>query len=333
MLCRVADSLFWMGRYMERAENAARLVDVYLQIVMELDDQEAGTMRRHWEPILATTGDLELFLKRGDATDNANVSEFLTFDTRNPSSILSCILAARENARQIRDQISSEMWEVINRCYLELRGTDIQEVWNRDPVAFYQRIKEYAHLFRGLTAATYLHREGLHFIECGEFLERADKTGRILDIKHYLDASTGTSPESGRDLAQWVSLLHACSGLEAYHQTHVSGIDPARIIQFLVFSSDFPRSILFCIDRLDHHLHAISACPRTHYSNEAERLCGRLLASLKFASLSEVIAEGIHDFLRRIQKDLEKITLEINRQYMFFPIVDPASEQGQQGSS
>jgi uncharacterized alpha-E superfamily protein len=296
---------------------------------MELDDPEDAAMQRHWEPILATTDDLELFLKRGDPIDNANVSQFLTFDTRNPSSIFSCILAARENARQIRDQISGEMWEVVNRCYLELRGIDIEAVWNRDPVAFYQRIKEYSHLFRGLTAGTFPHREGLHFIECGQYLERADKTGRILDIKHYLDAGSPPHAETGRDIAQWVCLLHACSGLEAYHQNYVSDIVPEHVAEFLIFSTDFPRSILFSTDRLDEHLHAISGCPRTHYSNEAERLCGRLLSNLKYGNAAELLETGTHPFLRGVQKDLERITLEINRQYMFFPIVDPASGQEQ----
>lgn len=331
MLCRVADSLFWMGRYMERAENTARMVDVYLQIVMELESDDSSAMQRHWEPILASSGDLELFRKLYDNTDNYTVAEFLTFNRENPSSIISCIMAARENARQIRDQISSEMWEVINRCYLELRSSDIYEVWNREPYDFYTSIKEYSHLFHGLTAATYPHRDGLHFLECGKYVERADKTGRILDIKYHLLLPSIEHVGGGVDIAQWVALLRACSALEAYHQIYVSDIIPSHVAEFLILSPDFPRSIRFCVDMLDANIHAISRCPRTHYSNEAERICGRLLSNIKFTNPEELSERGMHEYLEEVREALEQVTLELNKAFMFFPIVDPAADLATEG--
>lgn len=318
---------------MERAENTARLVDVYMQIVLELESGDVDSMRQHWKPILASTGDWELFEKLYNSTDNYTVAEFMTFNPDNPSSIFSCILSARENARQIRDQISTEMWEVINRCYLELKSGDIHHIWNREPYEFYRRIKEYSHLFHGLTAATFPHREGLNFIECGKYIERADKTGRILDVKYHLLLPSLEYVGGGIDIAQWVALLRACSALEAYHQIYVSDIQPSNVAEFLVLSPEFPRSVLYCINMLDENIHAISKCPRTHYSIEAERLCGRLLSDLKFTRTDELMQIGLHEFLEDVQERLEKISLELNNAYMFFPIVDPSAELSESSES
>lgn len=322
MLCRVADSLFWMARYMERAENTARLVEVYLQ----LEGQDDETARLYWKPILESTGDLKLFESFYDTLDHHTVADFLTFNPKNPGSIFSCISASRENARQIRDQISSDMWEVINRCYLSLKSASVQEVWNLDPFEFYQSIKDASHLFHGLTSATFPHREGLNFIECGKFLERADKTGRILDIKYHLLLPSPQDVGGGVDIAQWVALLRACSALVPYHQIYVSDIIPANVGEFLILSPDFPRSIHFCVDKLDENLHAISGCPRHFYSNEAERICGSLLSSLKFTRSQDIVNRGMHEFLDFVKQQLEIISLELNKSYMFFPIVDLAAE-------
>lgn len=329
MLCRVADSLFWIGRFMERAENTARLVDVYMQIVLELAMDSEEATARHWEPILQSTGDRELFFELYPGIDRYNVAEFLTFNSQNPSSIFSCIRALRENARQIRDQISMDMWEVINRCYLELRSASVQDVWTRDPFGFYSRIKEYSQLFHGMTSATFLHREGLRFLECGKYLERADKTGRILDVKYHLLLPGQEQVGGGLDVAQWMALLRACSALEAYHQLYVSDIRPINVAEMLILSNDFPRSILFCVDHLDTAMHEISKCPRTHFSNEAERLSGRLLYDLKYTRAKDLVSEGMHECLQNIQTRLNKISLELNAAYMFFPIVDPAMESTQ----
>ncbi len=323
MLCRVADSLFWMGRYMERAENTARLVDVYLQIVLELQN---NNMEKHWEPILKTTGDYELFLKLYDEVDHYTVPEFLTFNLENPSSIYSCIVSIRENARQIRDQISTEMWEVINRLYLELKSVDIRKVWSQEPYLFYRTIKENSHLFHGLTSATFPQREGVSFIDAGKHLERAEKTARILDLKYHLSCILEQDTGGTIDIAQWSAILKACSALEAYHQNYTTGINAEDVSDFLILSEYFPRSIRFCIDKLDQNIHAISGCPRTHYSNEVERICGKYLSDLKFTNKQKITNYGMHEYLQHACKMVDTISLELNKAYMFFPIVDPVAE-------
>jgi uncharacterized alpha-E superfamily protein len=180
MLCRVADSLFWMSRYIERAENTVRLVDVNLQLLLETDGANEETIATFWRPIIESTGDMPLYRKRHDNFESQSVMEFLTFDRDNPSSLIACVGAARENARMIRDQISEDMWEVINRLYLMLKRTDPKKIWRSGPYDFYKEVREYSNLFQGYTASTYPRETGYEFIMVGKYLERADKTGRIL---------------------------------------------------------------------------------------------------------------------------------------------------------
>jgi uncharacterized alpha-E superfamily protein len=328
MLCRVADSLFWMSRYIERAENTARLIDVNLQLLLETQMPDDASIAHHWRPILESTGDLVLFDELYALADSRSVTEFATFNPDNPSSVFSCIVAARENARQVRDQISPEMWEVLNRLYLDLKHTDAEQVWKGGPYGFYQKIKEYSHLFQGVTEATFPHRVGYEFIKAGKFLERADKTSRILDIKNLLDAQEGhDAPKGGMvDIAEWIAILRACSGLEAYHQVFVANVKGANVVEFLLQSREFPRSVLFSLRQLQLALHAISSCPLTHYTNEAERLCGRLIAQLNYASIGEVVAGGLHPFLGAMQEQINAIAVELSQRYMFFPIVDPVAD-------
>lgn len=333
MLCRVADSLFWMSRYIERAENTARLVDVNLQLLLESEQLDDDRIKAHWTPIMEATGDLALFWKHYDQAESRQVTEFLTFSRDNPSSVISCVIAARENARMIRDQISPEMWEIINRLYLYIKDTNAKSIWKGGPYSFYQDIKEFSHLFQGITDATFPHRVGYEFIKCGRFLERADKTSRILDIKHHLFSSEQDPNSNPLDLAQWIAILNACSALEAYHKVYVSDVIPQNVAQFLLQSRDFPRSVLFSVNSLQRAMHAISGCALTHYSNEAERLTGRLISDLNYTNIQDIITGGLHDFLLNAQEQLDKIALQLSNQYMFFPIVDPVAEEFNSGPS
>lgn len=333
MLCRVADSLFWMSRYLERAENTARIVDVNLQMLLELEGLEPEQQKTHWEPILASLGELAVFHSLYDEANGHTVPEFLTFNRKNSSSLISCVFAARENARMIRDQISSDMWESINRLYLSLKSTDIEAVWNHGPSEFYYQIKETIHSFQGLTDATYPQTEGYHFINAGKFLERADKTGRILDIKYHLLLPDVEQVGGGVDTAQWVSLLKGASALEAYHRIYVTNILPASVAEFLILSPSFPRSIRFCLEHLAQALHSISGCPRTHYDNEAERILGKLLSELQYTSAEEIISNGLHQFLGRSEETINNIGIELANRYMFFPIEDPALDAETQSNA
>ena len=186
MLSRVANSLYWMSRYIERAENMARLLDVNLQLMLDFADLNDQQLKEHWLPILCSAGDEETFFKLYDRADSESVTEFLTFREENPNSIISCLFTARVNARQVRDQISLEMFEALNECYLFLKSKNSREIWQSGAHDFYEQIKKYSHLFQGLTASTFTRGEGYEFINLGKFLERADKTTRILDIKYHI---------------------------------------------------------------------------------------------------------------------------------------------------
>lgn len=328
MLTRVADSLFWMSRYIERAENTIRLVDVNLQLLMEAEALDEAGIEAYWSPILATTGDLKLFHRLYNGFSSQHVTRFLTFEKENPSSVMNCVRAARENARIVRDQISHEMWEIMNRLYLFLRSCDYDSLWKNGPLDFCSEIKEYALLFEGITESTFLHRVGYEFIKAGKYLERTDKTGRLLDIKHYMRLPEGSEEGGVVDIAQWTALLRAAGARDAYHQVYVSDVVPKNVVEFLLFNREFPRSMLFGLARLQAAIHAVSGCPTSHFSNEAERKCGRLIMDFSYLTVDELgLRGGLHRFLTEVQRQLDEIALELNRIYMFYPIVDPTAER------
>lgn len=330
MLCRVADSLFWMSRYIERAENTARVVDVNIQLLLETANNDNELAAVHWGAILDGFGDSALFESLYDEVSSYNVADFLTFNRDNGSSVLSCIYAARENARMIRDQISSEMWEIINRLYLFLKGEDPARVLTSGSSAFFEQIKEFAHLFRGITDATFPRQLGYEFIRAGCYLERADKTISILNSKHYLSDSDDVDTEkTTHEVVQWVSVLRACTGVEAYHRVYVSDVSKRNVVEFLTQSREFPHSILFSLSQLQLAIHAISGCTLSQFSNEAERVTGRIISKVLYTSVKEIIADGLHDYLLNLKSDIEKIAIELSNKYMFFPIVDSAEDATQ----
>ena len=209
MLSRVAHSLYWMSRYIERAENIARLLEVNLQFILDFQGYDDAHLKEHWGSILASSGDDELFEKHYETADSRSVTEFFAFDLRNPNSILACVFAARENARMIRDQISIEMWETINELYLFLKARSTTDVWVAGPYEFFQDIKRNSHLFQGLTDSTYSRSEGWEFIQFGKFVERANKTARILDVKYHILLPNATDVGGALDTAQWQAVLRS----------------------------------------------------------------------------------------------------------------------------
>ena len=218
MLSRVANSLYWISRYIERAENMARLLDVNLQLMLDFADLNDQQLKEHWLPILCSAGDEDTFFKFYDRADSESVTEFLTFREENPNSIISCLFTARENARQVRDQISLEMFEAINECYLFLKSKNSRVIWQSGAHDFYEQIKKYSHLFQGLTASTFTRGDGYEFINLGKFLERADKTTRILDIKYHILLPSVADVGGAVDAAQWQAILRSASALEAYRR-------------------------------------------------------------------------------------------------------------------
>lgn len=326
LLCRVADSLFWMSRYIERAENTARIVDVNVQLMLETDSASHHDGTSQWEGILRSLGDWTLFQTLYPDTSARNAMEFMTFSRDNTSSILSCVYAARENARMIRDQIAEEMWEIINRCYLYLKEQECQKVWDSGPSQFLEQIKEYTILFQGVTDAIFPHTVGFEFIKVGCFLERAEKTARILDSKHYMQLQSPRDNGGVIDLAGWIAVLRSCSAREAYQRTYVQDVVSRNVAELLILSREFPRSILYSIQRLQTAMHAISGCPITLFSCEAERLVGRLISELTYTRTDDIIKRGLHPTLTQLSETIYQIALELSNHYMFFPIVDPTAE-------
>ena len=315
MLSRVADSLYWLARYIERAENHSRILDVNLQVT--LDDDHIGDEgdRRDWEPILAALEDGKLFRRLYAVTSAETVCEFITFAQENPNSISSCVAAARENARTVREYISSEMWERINGLYLWLNSPEARGTFAGSAIDFYRQLVDYAHQFHGTTDATLTHGEGWSFLQVGKYLERADSASRILDLKYHILLPRGEQVGGNVDTVQWQAVLKSCSAFEAYRKLHTGQVTPWSVAEFILLHEHFPRSIRFCTDQLDAALHAISGSSRTHFANEAERLSGKLCSDLTFVMIDDIMCAGLHEYLERIQYRLIEIAAAMREDY------------------
>jgi len=299
MLSRVADSIYWMNRYIERAENVARFIQVNMQLMLDLPIDQAG----QWMPLVVTTGDERDFDERYGEPTQENVIQFLTFDTRNPNSILSCLTAARENARTVREVISSETWEQVNRFYLMVRDASLNWPPRESPDAFYTDVKMASHLYVGINDTTSNHGEGWHFARLGRLLERADKTARILDVKYYMVLPNVNYVGTPYDTILWAALLKSASAFEMYCKRH-HRIDSTRVAEFLMLDPFFPRSIRHCLGRAEDSLRQITGTPAGTYMNVAERRIGRLRSELDYAQIEEVIAAGLHEYLDGLESQL-----------------------------
>ena len=301
MLSRVADSIYWMNRYVERAENVARFVDVNLNLLL---DAPMG-MDQQWEPIVITTGDQAFFQQRyGEATAE-NILKFLTFDRDYPNSIISCLRSARENARSVREVISSEMWEQVNDFYLMVNeAADVGSL--SELHRFFPEVKMASHLFAGVMDATMTHNEGWHFGQLGRLLERADKTGRILDVKYYILLPAVTDVGSSLDDLQWIALLKSASAYEMYRKRQYR-ITPRSVTEFLILNREFPRSILFCLLEAERSLHKISGTTPGTWRTDSDRTLGRLRSELDYLTIDEIIQQGLHEFLDSLQIRLNDV--------------------------
>ena len=300
MLARVADSIYWMGRYVERAENVARFIEVNLNLML---DQPVGSAPQ-WQPLVATTGDAAEFAKRYDTATQRNVIQFLTFDQENDNSILSSLRAARENARSVREIISSEMWEQLNQFYLMVNSANTAS--RTDPQDLFAAVRMAGHLFAGVTDATMTHNESWNFCRLGRMLERADKTSRILDVKYFLLLPTAADVGTTSDDIQWAAVLRSASAFEMYRKIH-GRIAPDRIVEFLLLDNEFPRAIQYCLARARESVHAISGTPAGVFRYPVERLLGELCSELAYARVESIIAAGLHEHLDRLQTKMNQV--------------------------
>lgn len=301
MLSRVADSIYWMNRYVERAENVARFVDVNYHLLL---DAPPG-VQQQWEPLVVITGDQALFQKRYGTATAENVLKFLTFDREYPNSILSCLRTARENARSVREVISSEMWEQVNSFYLMVKEA-ADEGSLADLHTFFPEVKMASHLFAGIMDATMAHNEGWHFGYLGRLLERADKTARILDVKYFILLPSVSDVGSPLDDLQWMALLKSASAYEMYRKCQYR-ITPERVTEFLILDRQFPRSIHFCVAQAEQSLHQISGTAAGSWRLPSDRVLGRLRSELDYLTIDEIIQQGLHQFLDSLEVRLNEV--------------------------
>ncbi|NJN31684.1 MAG: alpha-E domain-containing protein [Synechococcales cyanobacterium RM1_1_8] len=313
MLSRVADSIYWLNRYVERAENVARFIDVNLNLLL---DTPVGTDQQ-WEPLIVTTGDRDQFIEHYGEPSAENVLRFLTFDRNSYNSILSCVRAARENARSVREIISSEVWEQVNSFYLMVEEAAKAEA-ELDLFNFYPQVKLASHLFSGVMDSTMSHNEGWHFGRMGRLLERADKTARILDVKYYILLPSVNYIGTPLDDLQWIALLKSASAYEMYRKSH-KRISPEGVTAFLLLDREFPRSIQYCLLQAETSLHQISNTSLGNCQLNSERTLGRLRASLEYSTLEDIMGQGLHEFLDDLQNKLNQIDSAVHQDFVALP--------------
>jgi uncharacterized alpha-E superfamily protein len=313
MLSRVADSIYWMNRQIERAENLARAAETTLDLALD------GTIShgRLWNALVCTFGDEADFWPRYGLANQDNVITFLAFDTLNHNSISSCLQAARENARTIRDLISSPMWEEINKAHLFVRSAASGGAHLHNPREFLDEVKRASQLITGVTDATMSHGEAWHFARMGRLIERADKTSRVLDVEHYfnpaaLDDAVAQVGDTA-DAVQWSAVLESASALEMYRKQY--GVVSRRdVAEFLVFDRQFPRAIHFCLTKAEESLLAVTGGAKGAYTNPAEQRLGRLRAKLDYGAIDEVLVGtgGLHGFIDGFQTQLNRTSEAIH---------------------
>jgi uncharacterized alpha-E superfamily protein len=327
MLSRVADSLYWMSRYAERGENIARILDVNLQLMLDMPKLGPEEQKALWEPVLRSTGDHEDFYEYYKVTSSENVIDFLTLHSKNSNSILNCITTARENARHVREQISLEMWEEINRTYLWMKSQTLKKIQRQGPYEFFTAVKNASHLFQGITDGTMTHGEDWDFIQVAKYLERADMTTRILDANDEIFIRTPTKNTHTGGTLQWSAILRSCSSHDAYRKFYVAQVEPDKVVEFLILNEFFPRSIRFCAQALDEALRRISGCTGEHFTNQAEKLTGRLVAELNYSALEDIKTVGMHQYMDELQVKLNTIGEAIFQTYLFSPpLTEPEPE-------
>ncbi len=290
LLSRVADSLYWIGRYLERAEHTARVIDVRLDLGLDRKSSATGWDFSRLYSIV--------HLEHG-ASAPANptaLSDELVFDAANPAAVLACVTAARENAAQVREEISSDMWEQLNGLFLRLKQARAEGGWSARPHYVFRLVIDGIHLFDGVTDETMRHGEGWLHLQLGRFLERASATAALVDL-HFRRESLLPAGH-----AEWLGLLRSCSALEAYCRYYTADLRPDRIAEFLLLNSEFPRSVRFAAARVESALRTIASLTTGGAGGRAERLAGRLHASLDYGQVDEILSEGPHMYLETISR-------------------------------
>jgi len=313
MLSRTADCLYWMARYTERAENTARMLDVNHQT--SLLPQPAEFLEQSWKKLLTISKLEGSFLSKHNVINRENVLDFMIYETGNPSSIVSCLFAARENARVIRGRITSEVWETQNTTWLELQQI-LESRHQADPSRLLEWVKHRCHLFRGVLHGTMLKNEAFYFISVGTLLERAYNTARILENKYEeqetIQALEDSADHNFFDFYHWASLLRSVSAFEIYRQIYSDQVTPKQVAQLLIFNKQMPRSLVCCINELIPLISEV----KNQQSKDIERLLGKLKASLDYSDIDEVFEQGLEEFIETFLERINHIANEFSSAYL-----------------
>ncbi|MDP3192832.1 alpha-E domain-containing protein [Rhodoferax sp.] len=314
MLSRTADHLFWMNRYTERAENTARLLDVNYQTA--LLPQSEAVAQAGWQGLLSISELLPAYKEKHGTIIAREVMEFMVKDERNPSSIVSCLSAARENARAVRGTLTTEVWETQNQTWLEVKRMIKQGDFEADPSQFFEWVKFRSHLSRGVTVGTMLMDEALHFMRLGTFLERADNTARLVDVKFHAVESdfygTANGKDQEYDFYHWSAILRSVSGFEVYRKVYRDVIRPERVAELLILRPDMPRSLHASLNEVVANLALVA----NDQSSETQRRAGKLRAELQYGRIDEILATGLHAYLTQFLDRVNDLGAHISRDFL-----------------
>jgi uncharacterized alpha-E superfamily protein len=315
MLSRVADNLYWMSRYLERAEHTARLAGVNLDLAIDRTPEASGG---HWDRLFHS-----LQVAEPDcAQDAASIATALTYDTSRGESIAAYVSSARENARQVREQISSEMWEQLNRLYWQVKQASHDVVEAQQPFESLRSIIDGIYLFKGITNSTMSRGEGWHYIQLGRFIERAASTALLLDVHMHAFPHDEGAVEAA-DAPEWVGLLRSCTAFEAYCRRYTATLEPRRVADFLLLDAEFPRSVRFAVEQIENSLRIITRVSGRSNAGRAERLAGRLRASLYYAQVDEIVADNLRQFLENVRRQCALVHSAMYHSFITYQ-VEPA---------
>jgi uncharacterized alpha-E superfamily protein len=309
MLSRVANRIFWMSRHVERAENVARVLGVTSNLVLY---GSKATQEQSLLAPLSSTGLVDEYRSRHRKLDLSTLIRFFALDERNPFSIYSLLKHARENAHEVRWQITSEMWETLNTTWLELRSARPGRVTGAGATDFFEWVKRRSHLFRGVTYGTILRGEAFNFSRLGTFLERADNTVRILDTKYYILLPRVEDIGGALDYYQWSALLRSVSAYEAYRALYRDEIVPIRVAELLILERRMPRSLAACFDQIGQAMDKLQG----QHDHAAKRLAAQIAARLTYSDIEEIFETGVHEYVDACLADINKLTLRIERAYL-----------------
>lgn len=311
LLSRVADSIYWMSRYMERVENTVRLMEVNWNLMLDLPQVKTN----EWESLLHVSGDYDLFKSAYDEISAENVMRFMTFDLLNPNSMYACLTASRENARAVRDVVTPEMWELINSMYLMVKSYDSNaRGFYRNPFEFYREIQANVLHYYGVEHATSFRGQSWHFNQLGRMLERADKTSRILDVRYFLLLPSLREVGTALEDLQWAAMLRSVSSLEPFVKKY-GPVSARGIIEYLLLDLQNPRSLRHCLLCADQALRDINGTVSGTYSNDAERQLGQLCADLNYLTVDEIIRQGLHECLDDLQIRMNRVHAALSETY------------------